>query len=85
MDEPGVAVPAEELLVYERDVFINFRTSRQWVLIKSFALPPDLEDKVVLAMIAQPWNVRSAGGFRKRRAAICCQTCVTLPNMTGVT
>ena len=55
MDEPGGvgvgARPAEELLVYEGDVFINFRTSRQWVLIKLFALPPAADDHQVLALL----------------------------------
>jgi hypothetical protein len=50
MAEPGIAVPAEESLVYQDEVFINFRTTRQWVSIKLFALPPDADDQTVLAL-----------------------------------
>jgi hypothetical protein len=60
MEKPDVAMPAEELLVYEGDVFINFRTSRQWVLIKLFALPPDLEDEVVLALLVRHVRYRDS-------------------------
>ena len=60
MAEPSVAVPAEESLIYQGDVFINFRTSRQWVLIKLFALPPDLEDEVVLALLIRHVRYRDS-------------------------
>jgi hypothetical protein len=64
MDEPGGvgigARPAEELLVYEGDVFINFRTSRQWVLIKLFALPPAADDHEVLALLIHHLRYRDS-------------------------
>src|SRR5271165_2952707 len=60
MAEAGVPVPAEESLIYQGDVFINFRTSRQWVLIKLFVLPPDLEDKVVLALLIRHVRYRDS-------------------------
>ncbi len=41
---------AVDRLVYQDDVFINFRTSRQWVLIKLFALPPKASDYEVLEL-----------------------------------
>jgi hypothetical protein len=41
----------EERLVFLRDVFINFRTTRQWVLIKLFALPPDTDDHALLQLL----------------------------------
>lgn len=64
MDEPGGlgvgAIPAEESLVYQGDVFINFRTSRQWVLIKSFALPPDADDHRVLMLLIHHQRYRDS-------------------------
>jgi hypothetical protein len=53
-------VPAEELLVYQGEVFINFRTSRQWVLIKLFALPPDADDHEVLALLIRHVRYRDS-------------------------
>jgi hypothetical protein len=51
MAEPGVAVPAEESLIYQGDVFINFRNhTYQWVSIKLFGLPADADDHEVLAL-----------------------------------
>jgi hypothetical protein len=44
------AVPVEERLVYQGKVFINFPTSRQWVSMKLFALPPDTDDYTVLTL-----------------------------------
>ena len=42
MGEPGgigtSAVTAEERLVYQGEVFINFRTSRQWVLCSALSV-----------------------------------------------
>ncbi|WP_156748061.1 hypothetical protein [Mycobacterium sp. E3198] len=64
MDEPGGvgtgAVPAEELLVYQGEVFINFRTSRQWVLIKLFGLPSDADDHQVLALLTHHLRYRDS-------------------------
>lgn len=64
MDEQGGvgtgAIPAEELLVYQGEVFINFRTSRQWVLIKLFALPPDADDREVLALLTHHVRYRDS-------------------------
>src|ERR1700721_3038374 len=54
MTEPGVAVPAEESLVYQGDVFINFRNhTYQWVLIKLFELPANADDNEVLALLTR--------------------------------
>ena len=53
-------MPAEELLVYQGDVFINFRTSRQWVLIKLFALPPDADDHKVLELLTHHIRYRDS-------------------------
>jgi hypothetical protein len=39
----------EDRLVYQGKVFINFRTSRQWVSMKLFELPPT-------PMTAQCWR-----------------------------
>ena len=64
MGEPGGvgtgAVPAENLLVYQGEVFINFRTSRQWVLIKLFALPADADDHEVLALLIRHIRYRDS-------------------------
>jgi hypothetical protein len=64
MSEPGGpradTVPAEQLLVYQRDVFINFRTSRQWVLIKLFALPTNAYDREVLALLIRHARYRDS-------------------------
>lgn len=63
MDDPGVgtgARSAEELLVYQGDVFINFRTSRQWVLIKLFTLPSDADDREVLALLTHHLRYRDS-------------------------
>lgn len=66
MGEPsGVGastVPAEERLVYQGEVFINFRTSRQWVSIKLFALPPDADDHEVLALLIRHVRYRDSYG-----------------------
>lgn len=60
MNEPDVTTPAEEQLVYEGDVFINFRTSRQWVSIKVFALPPDADDQMVLTLLIRHVRYRDS-------------------------
>jgi hypothetical protein len=60
MTHPDVDVPAEERLVYQGDVFVNFRTSRQWVLIKLFALPPDLDDQAILALLIRHVRYRDS-------------------------
>jgi muconolactone delta-isomerase len=41
----------EERLVYQGEVLINFRTSRQWVSIKLFAVAADTDDHDVLASL----------------------------------
>lgn len=64
MDEPGGvatgAAPAEELLVYQGEVFINFRTSRQWVVIKLFTIPADANDRDILALLIQHLRYRDS-------------------------
>jgi hypothetical protein len=60
VNESDVAVPAEESLVYHGDVFINFRTTRQWVSIKLFALMPDMDDRTVMARLIQHVRYRDS-------------------------
>lgn len=47
----GGDATVEDRLVYQGEVFINFRTSRQWVSIKLFELPADTDDRAVLALL----------------------------------
>ncbi|HUO38740.1 MAG TPA: hypothetical protein VMU34_13275, partial [Mycobacterium sp.] len=64
MSEPQAldagAVPVENRLVYEGDVFINFPTSRQWVVIKLFALPPALDDYGVMNLLIRHLRYRDS-------------------------
>lgn len=61
MAEPGVAVPAEESLVYQGDLFINFRNhTYQWVSIKLFALPADADDNEILALLTRHIRYRDS-------------------------
>jgi hypothetical protein len=62
------AVPAEERLVYEGNVFINFRNhTYQWVSIKLFALPADADDYAVLHLLIRHVRYRdSYGGTGER-------------------
>lgn len=66
MDEPGVvesgSMHAEDLLVYQGEVFINFRTSRQWVSIKLFEFPADTDDYEVLALLVRHVRYRDSYG-----------------------
>ena len=56
-------VPAEERLVYEGKVFINFRNhTYQWVSIKLFALPADADDHEVLALLIRHVSYRDSYG-----------------------
>jgi hypothetical protein len=50
----------EQRLVYQGEVFINFRTSRQWVSIKLFELPPDADDHAVLALLIHHLRYRDS-------------------------
>ncbi|MBB3606431.1 hypothetical protein FHT40_006122 [Mycolicibacterium sp. BK556] len=53
MDDADAQLAVELRLIYEREVFINPPVTRQWVSIKVFALPGDVEDQTALAwMIA---------------------------------
>jgi hypothetical protein len=53
MTDAATAATAEDRLVYQRNVFINPPVTRQWVLIKVFGLPADVDDRAALAaMIA---------------------------------
>lgn len=57
------AVPAEERLVYDREVLINFRNQTyQWVSIKLFALPADADDYEVLALLIRHVRYRDSYG-----------------------
>lgn len=67
MSEPGgtatSAAPAEDRLVYEGEVFINFRNhTYQWVSIKLFALPRDADDHEVLALLIRHVRYRDSYG-----------------------
>jgi hypothetical protein len=67
MGEPagaGVgAVPVEERLVYQGEVFINFRNhTYQWVSIKLFALPADSDDYEVLRLLLGHVRYRDSYG-----------------------
>jgi len=67
MSEPGgvgtSAVPAEQRLVYQGKVFINFRNhTYQWVNIKLFALPVDADDRDVLALLIRHIRYRDSYG-----------------------
>lgn len=53
MAETSAHVTADEQLVYQRRIFVNPAVTRQWVSIKVFALPADVDDRSALAaMIA---------------------------------
>jgi hypothetical protein len=61
MTEPGVAVPAEDSLVYQGDVFINFRNhTYQWVSIKLFELPAHADDNEVLELLTRHVRYRDS-------------------------
>jgi hypothetical protein len=61
MADSGVALPAEELLIYQRDEFINFRNQTyQWVSIKLFALPPDTDDAELLSLLTRHIRYRDS-------------------------
>jgi len=60
VNESDVAVPADESLIYQDEVFINFRTTRQWVSIKLFALPPETDDEMVLALLTRHVRYRDS-------------------------
>ncbi|UQX10181.1 hypothetical protein [Candidatus Mycobacterium methanotrophicum] len=52
--------PVEEQLVYQGEVFINFRTSRQWVVIKLFALSEDVDDRAALELLLRHVRYRDS-------------------------
>jgi hypothetical protein len=61
MAEPGIAVPAEESLVYQGDVFINFRNhTYQWLSIKLFELPAHADDNEVLELLTRHVRYRDS-------------------------
>lgn len=61
MSDEGSAARAEELLVYQGDVFINFRNQTyQWVIIKLFALPAGLDDSQVLSLLLRHVRYRDS-------------------------
>ncbi len=67
MGEPGgvgtSAVPAEERLVYQGEVFINFRNhTYQWVSIKLFEFPADIDDDAVLSLLIRHVRYRDSYG-----------------------
>ena len=58
--EPSGAVPAEERLVYQGEVLVNFQTSRQWVSIKLFAVEAGTGDDDVLASLIRHLRYRDS-------------------------
>lgn len=57
----GMAAGAvEDRLVYQDEVFVNFRTSRQWVLMKLFSLPADADDHTVLELLIRHERYRDS-------------------------
>lgn len=57
-----MTVPVEERLVYQSEVFVNFRTSRQWVSAKLFDLPPEVDDFTVLQLLFRHVRYRDSYG-----------------------
>lgn len=49
MAETSTPPPSHEQLVYQRKIFINPAVNRQWVSIKLFTLPADVDDQSALA------------------------------------
>jgi hypothetical protein len=67
MGEPGGvetgAVSPEEQLAYQRQVFINFRNhTYQWVSIKLFAFPAEIDDDAVLSLLIRHVRYRDSYG-----------------------
>lgn len=60
MAESDVALPAEELLVYQGEVLVNFQTSRQWVSIKLFAVAAVSDDEDVLEALTHHVRYRDS-------------------------
>jgi hypothetical protein len=55
------AEPAEEQLVDQGEVFINFRNNtRQWVSIKLFRLPDDTDDRAALELLLRHVRYRDS-------------------------
>lgn len=54
------AVPVEERLVYLDEVFINLRSTRQWLSIKLFALPSDTDDYMALELLTRHVRYRDS-------------------------
>jgi hypothetical protein len=74
MHEPGGvetgAVPAEELLVYQGEVFINFcNHTYQWVSIKLFALPAGADDHEILTLLIRHVRYRDSYAAREFKDA----------------
>ncbi len=51
MTETSASPATDEQLVYQRTIFINPAVTRQWVSIKVFVLPADVDDRTALAML----------------------------------
>jgi hypothetical protein len=57
------AVPIEDRLSYQGEVFVNFRNSTyQWVSIKLFALPADVDDYTLLRLLIGHVRYRDSYG-----------------------
>jgi hypothetical protein len=56
----GHRTVSEERLVYQGEVFINFRTSRQWVVVKLFPLPANTDDREVLQLLIRHVRYRDS-------------------------
>ena len=50
----------DPVMAYRGEVFVNFQTTRQWVSIKLFALPPDADDRAVLASLLRHARYRDS-------------------------
>ncbi|BBZ45850.1 hypothetical protein [Mycobacterium parmense] len=62
-DAGPAAVPVEERLRYQGEVFINFRNhTYQWVSLKLFALPADVDDYTVLRLLIGHIRYRDSYG-----------------------
>jgi len=63
MAETGARAAAEEQLVYRCTVFINPPVTRQWVDIKLFRLPADVDDRAALALMIAHVRYRDSYAF----------------------
>ncbi len=62
---------AAQQVVYQREIFINPAVTRQWVSIKVFAVPAEVDDQAALAAMIADVRYRDSyagtGGYRHGR------------------